>query len=412
MNPKYQKLETESDYEYGLRLIEIKVEQNPPDLEWADIVDYVGLDIHHDTLRKAANVTPYSGYNVMKYFKEKRAVEGVSGDSGYMDEIENKIKEFQKERQRFFDQRREYNKMVHYDGRREHLYDVLESAANNLSNSVGVLYDESSAPAENCTCDESEGVLVFSDWHYGLKTENVFNQFNIEICKDRVKLLVSMARDRMLLHHCNTLHIVVLGDLWHGAIHTSARVASEEIVCDQIMQVSEILAQSIEELSKYVPKIIVYTTYGNHARTVQNKNDSIHRDNMERLVPWWLSQRLRQHDNIEIAEDSGSEFLFVNACGHDILASHGDLDNVKNSPTLLTTLFHKKMNKDIEYILLGDKHHSESFESLGVNAVICGSLCGTDDYANGKRLYSTPSQLFLIVKPDCGIDAEYRLKVA
>jgi len=204
----------------------------------------------------------------------------------------------------------------------------------------------------------------------------------------------------------------VLGDLWHGAIHTSARVASEELVCEQMMQASEILAQSIEKLSHYVDEVVVYVTYGNHARTVQNKNDSIHRDNMERIVPWWLEQRLKHLDNVEIEQDSGSEFLFITACGHEICAAHGDLDNIKTSPRLLSALFQKKMGKDIEYILLGDKHHRESFEELGVSAVMCGSLCGADDFANNRRLYSVPSQFLLIVDPEAGIDAEYRLKVS
>ena len=69
MNPKYKQLENEDSYEYGLRLIETKIEQNPPDLEWSDIVDLLGLDIHYDSLRKAANVTPYCGYRVMKYLR-------------------------------------------------------------------------------------------------------------------------------------------------------------------------------------------------------------------------------------------------------------------------------------------------------------------------------------------------------
>ena len=33
VNPKYAKHENESDYEYGLRLISIKVEESPDDLD-------------------------------------------------------------------------------------------------------------------------------------------------------------------------------------------------------------------------------------------------------------------------------------------------------------------------------------------------------------------------------------------
>lgn len=242
-----------------------------------------------------------------------------------------------------------------------------------------------------------------------MTTDNVFNKYNTQICKERVSKVVEATIERLLLHNCKRLHVVILGDLCHGAIKVGTRVASEELVCDQIMQVSEILAQSIEHLSYYVDETDVYMTYGNHARTIQNKDDSIHRDNMERLVPWWLSQRFSLHEDIKITAEESTEFLFINSCGHDFCASHGDNDSVKSSPRLLTTLFQKKYGKDIEYILLGDKHHRESFDELGVTAMLCGSLCGADDYANSKRLYSTPSQLLLITNRECGVDAEYRL---
>ena len=116
------------------------------------------------------------------------------------------------------------------------------------------------------------------------------------------------------------------------------------------------------------------------------------------------------YQDIHVVRGDTNEFLFVNACGHDICAAHGDLDAVRTSARILTTLFNKKYGKNVEYILLGDKHHRESFEELGVTSMVCGSLCGADDYASDKRLYSEPSQLLLIVTPECGVDAEYRLR--
>lgn len=323
-------------------------------------------------------------------------------------DIDDKIIELKKERQRFFDQRNAFNKIVSLNGRQEHIYESLAVAANNLMDSIGVTFDDSYY-CEDITSN-NEAVLVLSDWHYGMETKNVFNSYDTEICKQRVHNVVDAAITRIQLHRCRKLHIVVLGDLYHGAIHVSARVASDELVCDQLMQVSEILAQAILKLSQYVDKTLVYATYGNHARTVQNKHDSIHKDNMERIVPWWLMQRFQAHDNIVVVPESDNEFLFVNACGHDICAAHGDLDTVKCSPRLLATIFHKQYGKDIEYILLGDKHHRESFNELGITATICGSLCGTDDYANDKRMYSKPEQLLLIVNRKYGVDAEYRLR--
>lgn len=330
------------------------------------------------------------------------------GTADQLREIETKRIELQQERQRLSDQRREFNKVVAAEGRKDHIYEALAASAETLLDSIGPLFD-------GCYVDvnetgDSEGVLVLSDWHYGMKTNNVFNKYDTEICKQRVANTIDAAIQKLQLHKCRRLHVVVLGDLAHGSLHVSARVAAEELACDQLMQVSEILAQAITKLSQYVEEVLVYVTYGNHGRTIQNKKDSIHRDNMERIIPWWLAQRMRGHDNVVIMPESENEFLFIDACGHDICASHGDLDSVHCSPRLLTTIFQKKYGRDVEYILLGDKHHRESFNELGVTATICGSLCGTDDYANDKRLYSRPEQLLLIVDPERGVDAEYRIK--
>lgn len=399
-----ERLETESELDYHKRLVYGKlVDKTLADIDYSELAGLAyGQEYSSDVARRMF----YGSRKTLELMDKERV--GSVSDSDVAGEIDAKMIELRKERQKFFDQRREYNKLISADGRAEHLYEVLVNSAKNLNGTVGVLDFRKMEYIDGYS--ENEAVIVFSDWHYGMVTDNVFNRYNTEICKERVSRVVKMAATRIALHRCNRLHIVVLGDLFHGAIHTSARVASEELVCEQIMEVSEVLTQAISELSKYVQNTFVYMTYGNHGRTIPNKNDSIHRDNLERIIPWWLSQRLKDNESVSIVDDTGTEFLFVNAAGHDLCASHGDLDSVKTSPRLLSTLLHKQFGKDIEYILLGDKHHRESIEELGVTAIICGALCGSDDYANGKRLYSLPSQLLLIVNPDDGVDAEYRIK--
>lgn len=382
---------------------------------YGKLVDKTLGDVDYSELSELAYGQPYSSDVARRMFYgskrtldliDEAAVSNASCDS-LLSELDEKVIELRKERQKFYDQRREYSKILTAEARNEHVYSELVKAANRLDTTVGALYTEH----DKYSIDYQSGdaVLILSDWHYGLKTENVFNRYDTDICKRRIAWVAGLAKARIMLHKCRKLHIVILGDLYHGAIHTSARVASEELVCDQLMQVSEILAQTIIELSRCVDTTYVYLTYGNHARTVQNKNDSIHRDNMERVIPWWLKERLSSYDDIAICEDTGNEFIVLNVNNHGVCCSHGDNDSVKSSPRLLHTLFHKKYGTDIEYILIGDKHHRESFEELGVTSILCGALCGADDYANDKRLYSTPSQTLLIFNDD-GLDAEYRLK--
>lgn len=397
----------ESDIQYHKRLIYGKLEDKTlADVDYGELSKFLyGRRYSQDVARRMA----YGSYRTLKALDNQILNTPTQEDMSF--EIAAQTRELQKERQRFYDQRREYNKMLAAEGRREHLETALAIAAGKLGETIGRVFPDADVHDYIQAFDEkTEAILVLNDWHYGMVADNVFNHYDTDVCVDRIDHVVRETVKRLILHKCAKLHVVVLGDILHGGIHCGARVASEELVADQLMHVSEILAQAIEYLSQYVEQVVVYSTYGNHARTIQNKKDSIHRDNMERIVPWWLSQRLKCYDNIIIMPEDENEFIFVESCGHQFVASHGDLDSVKTSPRIFATLFQKKYGIDIEYVLLGDKHHRESFDELGICAMICGSLCGTDDYANSKRLYSCPEQLLLVVNEECGVDAEYRIK--
>ncbi len=394
---KFQRQQDETPEQYRIRLYKNQALYNLTNKEIGDLCNEA-FGVEYDESAHRKYVRPYlDGYNA--------AMMDIADGKDYLKELELAKFELSKERQRVFDQRREFRKLSTLDARTEHLYDTLEEAAHNLNDTVGKMFDEE----KSFDVNDNEAVLVFSDWHYGMVADNIFNCYDTKICKQRVHDVVENAIERIQLHKCKAVNIVMLGDSFHGAIHAGVRVASEELVSEQIMQVSEIIAQSILRIRSVVPQVNVYMTYGNHGRTVQSKVDSLHADNMERLVKWWLKQRLAKCDGILFPHGEEYEFLVFNVMGHGFCASHGDLDNVRYSTRLLPTLIRKTVGKDVEYVLLGDKHHVEMFDEVGVTAQLCGSLCGVDDYANDHRLYSDPSQLLLIVDKN-GVDAEYRLK--
>lgn len=382
------------------------VDKTLAEADCAELAPYVyGKEYSSDVARRML----YGSRFTLGLLDELRE-EDLSSHDKLADEMREQKIDLQKARQQFFDQRREFNKLVANNARTEHIMDELVAEAKRLRVESGELRNLSYMTASDGSDRGNEAVLVFTDWHYGLNTSNIWNTYSIAICKERVGAVVTKAIQRIIANGCHRVHVVLLGDMCHGAIHTGVRVASEELVADQIMQVSEIVAEAVETISEYVGDVTIHSTYGNHLRTVQNKVDSIHRDNMERLIPWWLTYRLAERPSIHVADASADEFLLFDVCGHTFCAAHGDLDSVKGSPRLFHTLFQKKAGKSIEYVLLGDKHHIEGCEELGIDAMICGSLCGTDDYANGKRLYSTPYQLLMIVNAEEGVDGEYKIK--
>lgn len=345
-----------------------------------------------------------------KYRVMQQAWDDVFSKSQFSESQLSEMKETEKElfkaKKQFEDQRRECKKLWTQEARFDNLTDKLIESVNRLCDERPLkFYDY--VPI----LGDKEAVLCLADWHYGMVTDNIWNKYNTDICRQRVSQLVFKTIEYLQLHNVNTLHVMLLGDAAHGALHTSCRVASEEDTCDQLMHVSEIIAESINELSKYTSEVNVYTTYGNHLRTVQNKNDSIHSDNMEKIIGWYLEQRLQNNSHVNIVKSDYYEFIFLNVCGYNIVGAHGDLEKFKQFGMTVNTLFTKKYGQTIDYTVSADKHHIEEFESMGIESVLVRSLCGTDDYSNKNRLYSAPGQTLMIFSASEGRECTYNIKL-
>lgn len=330
----------------------------------------------------------------------------IVGENKYLEELKEQTDEIYKAKKQLADQRREYNKMLASDARAEHLTEKLIEAAN-----IAPLQNYSDVFTFKNVVSTKEAVLCLSDWHYGQVSNNIWNQYDTNICLQRVSKLFDQVACALREHNVKTLHVALLGDFVNGAIHTGCRVASEESTCEQLMHVSEILANFINAISAYVDKVNVHSTYGNHARTIQNKNDSIHSDNMERVIPWWLNQRLKDNTKVDVIDSEYYEFIHFDACGYNVVCTHGDLDKFKDMGIVINSLFTRKYGKSIDYTFSGDKHHLEAFEQFGIESTLVGSLCGTDEYANNRRLYSNPMQTLCIFTPDDGKLCSYNIKL-
>ena len=401
----FEQLPNESNKAYRIRLYKNK--------------DVYGLT--NDKIGELCNLAFNVNYNESTHRKQVKYYldgfeDGVSdclikgtNDDGYIKEMQIQQDELYKIKRQVADQRREYNKLLVGDARADNLTEHLIECANRMNLEYPLGFDRN-------TFDYSdrEGLLAISDIHYGMTTDNIWNEYNTEIAKQRLRKLVTKTIGIIKLHKIRKIHIVLLGDAAHGAIHSSCRVASEEDVSDQLMHISEILAEVINEITNKVEETYVYSNYGNHLRTIQDKKDSVHTDNMEKLIPWWMKQRFAASENrnkIHIIDSDFYEFTKLNVLGYNICSVHGDLDNFKNLGLTVNTIFSKLYNETIDYTLSGDKHHLEEFEQYGIESILVRSLCGTDDYANNKRLYSNAGQTFMVFNKDDGRECTYNIKL-
>ena len=399
------RLENENEEQFIFRLGQAKDSGNL-DMSWDEIANIINKEFRTDESEYRSEAAYRKPYQQAKRYFEANVFKTYKDEDSYFKELQVQKDAVYKEKRKLYDQRREYNKLLISDARAEHLCEELIKAANRLNEEKPLLFKEKWFKPNI----HKEAVLCWADWHYGMITDNIWNTYNTEICRERVKTLVEITKEFLELNQIDVLTILTLGDAAHGSIHTGCRVQSEEDTCDQLMHVSELMAEAINDLSSVVNHIDVYSCYGNHMRTIQNKNDSIHSDNMEKIIPWWLKQRLQNNTKIEIIESEYKEFTRVNILGSHICAVHGDLEkDFKKIGVTINTIFSKKFGETIDYTISADKHHIEEFEQLGIKSVLVPCLCGTDDHANNGRLYSDAGQTLMIFNDVYGRESTYHI---
>lgn len=394
---------TQEKYEQLLKDCSNKVQKISDD-DWSEICDRYGLKFNPDTIRKGTQPPLIGSVFVSEYYKWKESK--TKNEDDYLNTLRLEKEEIFKERKLLSDQRRLYYRELTFNARTEHLMDKLVESANRLNEERPLIFNEKWFPPNV----HKEAIMFWSDWHYGMITDNIWNKFNTEICKNRVKAFIEISKEFIRLNNIDVLNVVMLGDSAHGSIHSTCRVESEEKTCEQLMHVSEIMAEALDDLSKVVNHITLYSCYGNHMRTIQNKSESIHSDNMERIVPWWIEQRLQNNKKIEVAYSEYKEFTKLNVLGKNICCVHGDLErDFKNIGVTINTLFSRKFGETIDYTISGDKHHLEEFEKFDIESILVRSLCGADEYSNNGRLYSRPGQTLMIFNDVYGREATYNI---
>jgi len=130
----------ESDLQYHKRLIYGKlVDKTLSDRDYSELALLAyGQDYSSDVARRM-------------FYGSKRTLELMDKDAlqsssvgGIGSELDAKIIEMRKERQRLLDQRREYNKLIDKDGRAEHLHSIIAETAEKFASSIGVMYSDES----------------------------------------------------------------------------------------------------------------------------------------------------------------------------------------------------------------------------------------------------------------------------
>lgn len=370
-----------SSYEQNLQTLINKVEGNN-DMDWSQVCDYIGVDIHPDSLRKAFATTEYGGYKVAKYLMDKTAKE-LTDDM--MQSLQHKKDEEYKERVQLQDARREYNKNLRVEARYENLLSIMQNAINDMPE----IEMHSKQVDFNCT----KATLMISDLHYGAVVDNAVNFYNTDVCRERMNALLNKVIKYCTIHRVKELYVNLAGDLVCGNIHLTSRVEQEEDIITQTMQVAELLSNFLAELSKHVDNIVVACVQGNHSRVTPNRKESLNQENFERIVFEYIKMRL---PNIRMLRNGNEDWIAYNIGERRVFLEHGDKSSVASAREKAVNL----LGYVPDTIMFGHFHHLELNDDNGTDIVVNGSVMGSDSYAVRRRLNTNPYQVMQVYDGD------------
>lgn len=238
-----------------------------------------------------------------------------------------------------------------------------------------------------------EAVVTFADLHLGPDFKNSVNEYSYDIAVKRVNKYVEDVITYCRMMNVKKLHLLNLGDLISGIIHPTIRLEQTLDVTEQIMKAAELLAETLNQLQQAAPILTYRSVVDNHSRSVANKNEHIEKENFNKIVDWFVEERLKDtkiqfmHDNID---DGIGKFELEN--GKKIMFAHGHEDSTDKC----FQNFFGATREFIDYIVLAHYHNSKEKTFNGMKVFVTGSIIGTDSYAYGKRLFSDPEQKLII----------------
>ena len=309
--------------------------------------------------------------------------------------VAQKLREVQSEKVRVADERNYNNFLLRRISREDSLKDIALAVAKQIS-TTKVLPDP--VVNKNVTRNNKKaGILVISDWHYGIMIDNVWNKFDPEIATERISYLLDETLAKCVQENISELYVVNLGDMIAGRIHAQIRIQSRYDVITQTINVTEILAEFLSSLANNLDKVHYYSCWDNHSRIEPNKKESLDLETFARFIPWYLKPRLAKYQNIEINDNRfGMNIISFNCLGHHIGGVHGDKDKPNRVVENITLYTQERF----DMLLTAHLHHFSCDEKNETLIVSNGSLMGTDDFAESLRVNSKPSQNFIVVSED------------
>lgn len=356
--------------------------------DWTALVEVLGVDKSGEQFRKWILAERYKRHLVPK---NPKVLDADKIESLTTEDVEESLtqqkQDLMKERMKVRDERTSLNRTLRNEARLERFVQTIQEVAASYRDLPVVIPGTVDIMRPQC-----EAVYGLADLHLGPIVENYINTYNYDEAVARVHKVAEDIVSYSKLMNTKRINFLNLGDLIAGIIHPTIRLEQEFDVIEQVMRVSELVAELLNCLIQAAPEITYRSVVDNHARITPDKNQHIELENLNRIIDIFVEERLKNtnikfiKDNIDIGIGhfqllNGKQFFFMH--GHEDRKS-----SVVQDIMGLTHIFP-------DYIMMAHYHNAAEHTFQGAKLFITGSVIGSDSYAFGKRLFGQPEQKLL-----------------
>lgn len=316
------------------------------------------------------------------------------------------------ERQKMRDLTRQVNAIYRSESRSELLRETIAEAITNLP--------ELKEPELMFRTTGSQTLVVgIGDPHYGAKFKiegllgETINEYDSDVFENRMWRLLSQIHVICQKEDVRDIEVFLLGDLIDGMLRQNQLMRLEYGIVESTIRLSEFLSRWLTELSD-IARVNVRAVSGNHSeiRPLGSKKGQFEDENMEKIVMWYVAERLKNNCRIGVI----SEVKKMHLCmvqDFSFLLLHGDGEKkIEEIARNAVNLYGKSIN----FFVCAHKHRAQEMPSGwtadGNSEIIrVPSICGANNFAQDKGFGGAAGAMACIIEKGYGRRCVYPIKL-
>uniref|UniRef100_A0AAU6MXA9 Exonuclease n=1 Tax=Staphylococcus phage 184DA TaxID=3110532 RepID=A0AAU6MXA9_9CAUD len=253
------------------------------------------------------------------------------------------------------------------------------------------------------TINNTELIVLLSDFHVGNVTTDMSNKYNFEVLKSRLNHFIDTTVKEIEDREISNVTVYFVGDLVEHINMRDVNQAfeTEFTLAEQISKGTRLLIDILNSLSDVVTGELRFGIIGgNHDRMQGNKNQKIYNDNVAYIVldSLLLFQENGLLNGVDIIDNREDIYTIRdNFGGKSIIINHGD--GLKGKGNHINKFI---LDSHIDLLITGHVHHfSVKQEDFNRMHIVASSPMGYNNYAKELHLSKTkPSQQLLFLNKE------------